>query len=72
MMMRFNLNAKVANLTKMFGAGKEPTLKEFENLYSKLGYVTINAIGQCSYRSWGTPQFNIIDYEIIERNNYYF
>ena len=46
--------------------------EEFENLYSKLGYVTINAIGQCGYSSWGIPQFNIIDYEIIERNNYYF
>ena len=46
--------------------------EEFDSLYSKMGYVTVNIIGQCSRSRWGTPQLNIVDYEIIERNNFYF
>ena len=37
-------NAKVVNLTKMFGAGKEPTVKEFENLFPNDCYEQTNGI----------------------------
>lgn len=46
--------------------------EEYELLHSDLGYVIINAVGTCSRSSWGIPQFNIKDYEIIGRNDYYF
>ena len=46
--------------------------EEYELLHSDLGYVIINAIGTCSRSTWGIPQFNIIEYEIIGRNEYYF
>lgn len=46
--------------------------KEYELLHSDLGYVIINAVGTCSRSTWGIPQFNIIEYEIIGRNDYYF
>ena len=51
-----------------FGSSEE----EYEQLHSTLGYVAINAVGTCSRSNWGIPQFTIQDYEIIERNNYYF
>ena len=46
--------------------------EEYELLHSDLGYVIINAVGTCSRSSWGIPQFEIIEYEIIGRNEYYF
>ena len=46
--------------------------EEYELLHSDLGYVIINAVGTCTRSIWGIPQFNIQDYEIIERNDYYF
>ena len=46
--------------------------EEYELLHSDLGYVIINAVGTCTRSSWGIPQFNISDYEIIGRNDYYF
>ena len=46
--------------------------EEYELLHSDLGYVIINAVGTCSRSTWGIPQFNIKDYEIIGRNDYYF
>ena len=46
--------------------------EEYELLHSELGYVIINAVGTCTRSSWGIPQFNIQEYEIIGRNNYYF
>ena len=46
--------------------------EEYELLHSDLGYVIINAVGTCSRSTWGIPQFNIIEYEIIGRNDYYF
>ena len=46
--------------------------EEYELLHSDLGYVIINAVGTCTRSTWGIPQFNIIEYEIIGRNDYYF
>ncbi len=46
--------------------------EEYELLHSDLGYVIINAVGTCSRSTWGIPQFNIKDYEIVGRNDYYF
>lgn len=46
--------------------------EEYELLHSDLGYVIINAVGTCTRSIWGIPQFNIQDYEIIGRNDYYF
>ena len=46
--------------------------EEYELLHSDLGYVIINAVGTCSRSTWGIPQFNIIEYEVIGRNEYYF
>ncbi len=46
--------------------------EEYELLHSDLGYVIINAVGTCTRSIWGVPQFNIQDYEIIGRNDYYF
>ena len=46
--------------------------EEYELLHSELGYVIINAVGNCTRSSWGYPQFQIVDYEIIGRNDYYF
>ena len=46
--------------------------EEYELLHSDLGYVIINAVGTCSRSTWGIPQFNIKDYEVIGRNDYYF
>jgi single-stranded-DNA-specific exonuclease len=47
--------------------------EEYELLHSDLGYVIINAVGTCSRSTWGgIPQIEIIEYEIIGRNDYYF
>ena len=46
--------------------------EEYELLHSELGYVIINAVGTCARDNWGNPQFSIIEYEIIGRNNFYF
>ena len=46
--------------------------EEYELLHSDLGYVIINAVGTCTRSNWGIPQFQIQDYEVIGRNNYYF
>ena len=46
--------------------------EEYELLHSDLGYVIINAVVTCTRSIWGIPQFNIQDYEIIGRNDYYF
>lgn len=46
--------------------------EEYDALYSELGYVIINAVGTCSRSTWGIPQFQIIEYEIVGRNDYYF
>ena len=46
--------------------------EEYELLHSDLGYVIINAVGTCTRSIWGIPQFNIQDYEIIGKNDYYF
>ena len=46
--------------------------EEYELLHSDLGYVIINAVGTCTRSNWGIPQFQILDYEIIGRNDYYF
>ena len=46
--------------------------QEYENLYSELGYVIINAVGNCMRNNRGFPQIKIVDYEIIGRKDYYF
>lgn len=46
--------------------------EEYELLHSDLGYVIINAVGTCTRSNWGIPQFQILEYEIIGRNDYYF
>ena len=54
-----------------FGSSKE----EYEQLYSDLGYVTINVIGHFQKNIWNgnvSPQILIEDYEIINRTVYYF
>ena len=49
--------------------------EEFEKLYSNLGCVKINVVGRCKRNVWNgttTPQVIIEDYEIVERQSYYF
>ena len=46
--------------------------EEYNSLHSSLGYVIINAVGNCTRSNWGNPQFQIVDYEIVGRNDYYF
>ena len=46
--------------------------EEYELLHSDLGYVIINAVGTCTRSTWGIPQFNIIEFEILGREDYYF
>lgn len=49
--------------------------EEYESLYSELGCVTINLVGQCKINDFGgveKPQIEITDYEIIGRTAYYF
>ena len=49
--------------------------QEYESLFSDLGCVTINVVGSCQINKWKGneyPQIKIEDYEIINRQNYYF
>ena len=47
--------------------------QEYENLYSEAGCVTINVLGVCEKNTWNNkPQLIIQDYEIIDRQDYYF
>ena len=46
--------------------------EEYELLHSELGYVIINAVGTCTRSSWGIPQFNIIEFEVLGKEDYYF
>ena len=49
--------------------------EEYDKLYSELGYVTINIVGECERNIWNnkiSPQVMIKDYEIVYRANYYF
>jgi single-stranded-DNA-specific exonuclease len=64
------LNIKLEDGSELvkFKSSKE----EYDLLHSELGYVVINAVGTCTRSSWGIPQFNIIEYEVIGRNEYYF
>ena len=54
-----------------FGSSQE----EYDNLYSKAGYTTINIVGTCNINEWNgafNPQIIIQDYEVINRVDYYF
>ena len=54
-----------------FGSSNE----EYEKLYSELGYVTINVIGHFQKNVWNgyvSPQILIEDYEIVNKQHYYF
>ena len=49
--------------------------EEFDKLYSNLGCVKINVVGRCKQNVWNgttTPQVIIEDYEIVEKQFYYF
>lgn len=47
--------------------------QEYENLYSEAGCVTINVLGVCERNTWNNkPQLIIEDYEIVNRQEYYF
>ena len=47
--------------------------QEYENLYSEAGCVTINVLGVCERNTWDNkPQLIIKDYEVINRQDYYF
>lgn len=47
--------------------------QEYENLYSEAGCVTINVLGVCERNTWNNkPQIIIKDYEIVDRQQYYF
>ena len=49
--------------------------EEFDALNSALGYVTINVIGHFQKNIWNgniSPQIMIEDYEIINKQKYYF
>ena len=47
--------------------------QEFESLYSETGYVTINLIGFCERNNYNNkPQIVIKNYEVINRQAYYF
>lgn len=52
-----------------FGSSED----EYNDLYSPLGCVTINVLGKCEINSWDDkPQIKITDYEIVDRQHYYF
>lgn len=54
-----------------FGSSEE----EFRSLYSENGYVSINLIGRCSINEWNgsiTPQIELVDYDIVSTQQYYF
>lgn len=47
--------------------------EEFENLIEPYGHVIVNLVGTCEINDWdNSPQVNIIDYEIVERQQYDF
>jgi single-stranded-DNA-specific exonuclease len=49
--------------------------EEYEKLYSELGCVNINIVGKCKRNIWNgniTPQILVEDYEIVNRQDYYF
>ena len=49
--------------------------EEYESLYSDLGCVKINVVGQCRQNYWNgqtTAQIEIVEYEIIGGQSYYF
>ncbi len=47
--------------------------QEYENLYSEAGCVIINVLGVCEENTWDNkPQLIIRDYEIVDRQEYYF
>lgn len=48
---------------------------EFNSLYSEIGFVEINIVGECAINSWMgniTPQVWITEYEIAKKQQYYF
>lgn len=49
--------------------------EEYDKLYSELGCVNINIVGKCKRNIWNgniTPQILVEDYEIVNRQDYYF
>ena len=49
--------------------------EEYEKLYSDLGCVKINVVGQCRQNYWNgqtTAQIEIVEYEIVGGQSYYF
>lgn len=49
--------------------------EEYEKLYSDEGYIEINLVGSCDLNEWNgkvTPQIKIKEYEIINKQEFYF
>lgn len=49
--------------------------EEFESLQNGSGYIKMNVIGKCERNMWNgtvSPQIIIEDYEITEKEDYYF
>ena len=54
-----------------FGSNQE----EYDKLYSDLGCVTINVVGECKANVWNrliSPQIEIKEYDIVGTTEYYF
>ena len=67
--LRITLNNGVVLIK--FGSNEE----EYEKLYSELGCITINIVGECKANEWNgmvTPQIELKDYEIVSEQKYYF
>lgn len=67
--MKITLNNNVSLIK--FGSNEE----EYNSLYSELGCVTINVVGECKANIWNglvSPQIEIKEYEIVGTEEYYF
>lgn len=67
--MKITLNNGVSLIK--FGSNEE----EYDSLYSELGCITINVVGECKANIWNgliSPQIEIKEYEIVGTEEYYF
>jgi hypothetical protein len=45
----------------------------YDNLYSSMGCVRVNIVGKCKVDTFhGAPQIIVDDFEIVDRQEYYF
>ena len=73
LMKETTLKITLSNGTSLikFGSSEE----EYEKLYSDLGCVTINVVGECKANIWNgiiSPQIEIKEYDIVGTTQYYF